>query len=110
MTQCEAWQMRCQKAYDALMEFTRKLKSEGKPQRSRNPTERLNGVVSNSFPMKELARITHALEDDPPRPSQVRDYAIWIRDVLLLKLLARHPLRALHFSVMTFRGPKPNLS
>ena len=110
MTPSEAWQMRCQKAYDELMEFTRKLQSDGKPQRSRNPKERLNSVVSNAFPMKELLRITHSLENDPPRPSQVRDYAIWIRDVLMLKLLARHPLRALHFSVMTFRGPKPNLS
>lgn len=109
LTRKEAWQMRCQEAYNALMAYTSKLNSEGKTQRSRDPAERLKAIVANQFPMKELLRVIHALENDPPRPGQERGYAVWLRDLLLLKMLARHPLRVQHFAVMTFRGPAANL-
>lgn len=105
----DAWQLRCDEAYNALMAYTSKLNSEGKTQRSRDPAERLKAIVANEFPMKELLRVIHALENDPPRPGQLRAYAVWLRDLLLLKMLARHPLRVQHFSVMTFRGPAANL-
>jgi hypothetical protein len=91
------------------MAYTAKLNSEGKTQRSRDPAERLKAIVANDFPMKELLRVIHALENDPPRQGLQRAYAVWLRDVLLLKMLARHPLRVQHFSVMTFRGPASNL-
>jgi hypothetical protein len=105
----DAWQLRCEDAYNALMAYTSKLNSEGKTQRSRDPAERLKAIVANDFPMKELLRVIHALENDPPRLGQRRGYAVWLRDLLLLKMLARHPLRVQHFSVMTFRGPAANL-
>jgi hypothetical protein len=105
----EAWQLRCEEAYNALMTYTTKLNAEGKTQLSRDPSERLKGIVANEFPMKELLRLVHALEQDPPPPVQKINYAVWLRDILLLKMLTRHPLRAHHFSVMTFRGPAANL-
>jgi hypothetical protein len=109
LTRKEAWQARCEEAYNALMAYTSKLTSEGKTQRSRDPAERLQAIVADEFPMKEMLRVIHALENDPPRQGQQRGYAVWLRDLLLLKMLVRHPLRAQHFSVMTFRGPAANL-
>jgi hypothetical protein len=104
-----AWQQKCSSAYDQLMEFTRRLKAEGKPKFSRDPNERFRTIVSNEFPMKELLRIVHELEKDPPPVHQVLGYSVWLRDVLLMNMLVRHPLRAHHFSIMTFRGPLPHL-
>lgn len=106
----EAWKQQCAAAHQALAAYTKKLKREGKPQRSRNPREVFADIVGSNFPMKELIRIIHALESDPPPTSQKRNYATWIRDVLLLRMLCRHPLRANHFSVMTFRGPDAHLA
>jgi integrase/transcriptional regulator with XRE-family HTH domain len=105
----EKWRERCAAAHNALAAYARRLKREGKPQRSRDPREVIGDIVGTDFPMKELIRIIRALESDPPPSSQKRNYATWIRDVLLLRMLCRHPLRAGHFSVMTFRGPDSNL-
>ena len=104
-----AWQLRCQTAYEALMQYTRKLKAEGKTQKSRDPKEVFQDIVASEFPMRELVRVIQAIENDPPPVIQKRNYACWIRDVLFLKMLNRHPLRANHFSIMTFRGPAANL-
>lgn len=106
----DAWHLRCGTAYAALMEYTRKLKAEGKTQKSRDPKEVFQDIVASEFPMRELVRVIQAIENDPPPVIQRRNYACWIRDVLLLKMLNRHPLRAHHFSIMTFRGPAANLS
>ena len=51
----------------------------------------------------------HELEKDPPPVHQTLGYSVWLRDVLLMNMLVRHPLRAHHFSIMTFRGPSPHL-
>jgi hypothetical protein len=103
------WQQRCEQAWKQIGDFERKLKAEGKPQKSRDPKEALREYVSNEFPMRELVRLVSAIEADPPQKRQRRSYAAWIRDVLLLKMLIRHPLRAHHFSIMKFRGPGAHL-
>ncbi len=105
----QAWQQKCSLAYDELMAYTRRLKAEGKPKYSRDPNERIRSILSNEFPMKELVRIVRELENDPPPLHQTLGYSVWLRDVLLMKMLVRHPLRAHHFSIMTFRGPAPHL-
>jgi len=91
------------------MDYTRKLQCEGKPKRSRDPNERVRSIVTDEQPIKVLLRAIRELENDPPPQVQRKNYAVWIRDVLLLKMLARHPLRAHHYSIMTFRGAMPNL-
>jgi len=106
----DVWQLRCSAAYDTLMDYTRKLKAEGKTQKSRDPKVVFQDIVASEFPMRELVRLIQDIENDPPPVVQKRNYAIWVRDVLLLKMLNRHPLRAHHFSIMTFRGPASNLS
>lgn len=104
-----AWRASCEAAHQNLLEFSRALKIEGKPRRSRDPRERIQGMLASSFPLKELLKIVRAVEHDPPPMAHERDYVVWIRDVLLLKILLNHPLRASHFSVMTFRGHDANL-
>lgn len=49
------------------------------------------------------------LEADEPPQAHKRDYAAWIRDVLLCKLLISNPLRVAQLSTMRFRGNRPNL-
>ena len=105
----EAWQAACEAAHQKLLEFSRELRIEGKPRRSRDPRERIQSILSGDFPLKELVKIISAVAHDPPPMAHGRDYAVWLRDVLLLNMLLNHPLRASHFSVMTFQGPDANL-
>ncbi len=103
------WQTLCEQSYQSLMDYTRKLGGEGKTKRSRDPNERVRYILANEQPLKALMHISRELENDPPPQSQKKNYAVWLRDVLLLKMLIRHPLRVHHYSIMTFRGAMPNL-
>ncbi|MFA7281556.1 MAG: hypothetical protein WC100_15835 [Sterolibacterium sp.] len=105
----EEWRACCEVAYQNLLAVSRRLRAAGKPERSRDPRECIHAILASPFPLKCLVQMLHAIESDPPPVSHRRDYTAWVRDVLLLKILVNHPLRASHFSVMTFRGPDPNL-
>lgn len=104
-----AWEARCAAAHQSLKEFSKELEESGRRTRSRNPKELISQFTGSEFPLKELLKVIRALEQDPPPTSQRRNYATWIRDVLLLTMLSRHPLRANHFSTMRFRGDSPSL-
>lgn len=104
----DKWREQCKSAHQELKDYHRKLKNKGVT-KSRNPRELFADFMGSDFPMMELIRMVQAVEADPPPTSHKREYATWIRDVLLLNMLCEHPLRANHYSTMTFRGPQPNL-
>lgn len=104
-----AWQRRCESAYLELLAYHKKLEMQCKGDKSRDPKETMGTLIRHEFPMLELVRIIAAIENQPPPAHHKRSYAAWLRDVLLLKMLQRHPLRGHHFAVMTFRGSNPNL-
>lgn len=108
-TPSAAWQRTCEASYQAVLAHGRRLKAQGKPVRSRDPEEQLTEILSSAFPLKYLVRLVQELERDEPPIAHSRDHATWVRDVLMLRLLLHHPLRVSHFSVMTFRGARPNL-
>lgn len=105
----KAWRSDCESAFNDLLKFTQVLKVNGKPRRSRDPRECIQSILSDPFPLKQLRKIVKAISHDQPPIAHQRDYAVWIRDVLLLEMISNHPLRASHFSIMTFRGPDANL-
>jgi integrase len=76
---------------------------------TRSPTQRVESILGDRFPLKKLVRLVRDLEADEPPQSHERDYAAWIRDVLLCKMLISNPLRVGQFSIMRFRGNRPNL-
>lgn len=104
-----SWREACAAGWTRLREFERRLALEGKIEKSRDPKESLQEYIGSDFPLKELVRLVAAIESDPPDLRQKRSHAAWIRDVLLLKILIRHPLRVHHFSIMKFRGPGAHL-
>jgi hypothetical protein len=104
-----AWQSLCEKAYQELMKFQKTLLSQGPVRRARDPSLRIEAILADEFPLRRLVMMIRDLVADEPPQSHARDYAAWIRDVLLLKLLVSNPLRATQFSIMRFRGERPNL-
>ncbi|GAB3766253.1 hypothetical protein GCM10028796_25200 [Ramlibacter monticola] len=104
-----AWQARCEAAYRVLLDHQKKLQEQSKGEKSRNPKETMGSLIRQESPMLELVRIISAIENQPPPAHHKRSYAAWLRDLLLLKMLQRHPLRGHHFAIMTFRGSAANL-
>lgn len=99
----EQWRARCAEAHAKLKNQLKSLTNEGKLTRSRDSQNRAASILNSAHPLKSLLRLVYELEANPPPPAHVRDYRAWIRDVLLVKLLVSNPLRAGHFSVMTYR-------
>jgi hypothetical protein len=106
----DAWHRRCEQAHDQVRSYENSLKAEGKLQHSRAPEESLAEFVMSDFPLRELLRLVTAIEEDEPPIRQRRNHAVWTRDVLMLNLLMRHPLRVNNISTLRLTGPRPHLT
>lgn len=97
------WQEHCARAHEKISAQLKALLNEGQPVRSRESHNRAAVILNSAHPLKELLRLPKSLEENPPPPAHLRDYRAWLRDIVLIKLLVSNPLRANHFSVMTYR-------
>lgn len=104
-----AWQAYCADAHRELLKLEKSLAAQAPVRCMRNPARRIESILGDEFPLKRLVKLVIDLEQDEPPQSHQRDYAAWIRDVLLCKMLISNPLRAAQFSIMRFRGNRPNL-
>jgi hypothetical protein len=103
------WRAYCEKAHQELLTLERALAAQSPARYSRQPTRPIEQVLASDFPLKRLVKFVRDLEADEPPQSHHRDYVVWIRDVLLCKMLIGNPLRVSQFSTMRFRGHRPNL-
>lgn len=97
-----AWRAACEQARADIKTELRRIHKD--PVRhSRDPRSRISGILAESFPLKRLERLVQDLERDAPPAAHHRDYLVWIRDVLLLRLILNNPLRISQISAMTYR-------
>jgi len=104
-----AWQAYCEKVHKELLDLEQSLAAHSPARYSREPTRLIEQILASDFPLKRLVKFVRDLEADEPPQSHHRDYVVWIRDVLLCKMLVSNPLRVSQFSTMRFRGNRPNL-
>ncbi|WP_427914825.1 hypothetical protein ACPWT1_07910 [Ramlibacter sp. MMS24-I3-19] len=95
----EKWKQRCQSAFEQARLFARQVKAEGR--RSRDSKEPIAYMLSLQNP---LAAVTEAIARmDAARPcAGGQAEAIWMRDRVMVKLLASNPLRAKNLKLLTF--------
>ncbi|KVD94069.1 hypothetical protein WI90_08115 [Burkholderia ubonensis] len=104
-----AWRLYCEEAHRELLTVEKSLAAQAPVRYARSPGRRVEAILGDAFPLRRLVKIVRDLEADEPPQAHERDYAAWVRDVLLCKLLIGNPLRAAQFSIMRFRGNRPNL-
>lgn len=97
------WQTECARVWEVLRGRAKKLGAIGVLGRSRDSTESIAAILAESRPMRPVMGMIATLERSPPPQSAVSNHAVWLRDIVLLKMLVSNPLRAQHFSIMTFR-------
>ena len=99
----DAWRTHCAMARAKLREFRNRAFDTMGIRVSRDPTERIAGVLHDEFPLKRLVDFCETLERSAPPPAHHRDYCAWIRDVAMCKLITSNPLRVGQFAAMIFR-------
>lgn len=104
-----AWHSYCEETHRELLNLEKSLAAHSPVRYSRSPGRRVETILGDEFPLKRLVKIVRDLEADEPPQAHERDYAAWVRDVLICKMLISNPLRAAQFSIMRFRGNRPNL-
>ena len=104
-----AWRSYCEEVHRELLNLEKSLVAHSPVRHARSPGRRVETILGDAFPLKRLVKMVQDLEADEPPQAHARDYAAWIRDVLLCKMLISNPLRAAQFSIMRFRGSRPNL-
>lgn len=97
------WQEHCALARQKICEFRVRAEDSMKVKPSRDPQERIVGLLQDEFPLKRLVEFVHTLQNSAPPPAHHRDYVAWIRDVTLCRLLMSNPLRISQYAAMTFK-------
>lgn len=98
------WRLHCQQARQAIRDFRVRAHDTMGIRASRDPTERITAVLNADFPLKTLVEFVETLERSAPPPAHERDYAAWLRDVVLCRMLLSNPLRVGQYAAMTFRA------
>ncbi len=97
------WRTECARVWAVFRDRAKKLSAKGVMGRSRDSTESIAAILAESRPLRPVMEMIATLERSPPPPSAAANRATWLRDIVLLKMLVSNPLRAHHFSIMTYR-------
>ena len=97
------WQAECERVWEVLRGRAKKLGAKGVLKCSRDTTECIAAILAESRPLRPVLEMIATLERSPPPQSAVSNRSVWLRDIVLLKMLVSNPLRAQHFSIMSYR-------
>lgn len=95
----EAWQRRCRLAFEQARMFSQQVKDVA--QCARNSKDPIAYMLSLPNPLSVVAEAIARMDAARPSTGGVTE-AIWMRDRLMLKLLASNPLRAKNLKLLTF--------
>lgn len=102
----DAWRIHCETARRQMLDHLQLMfggkDGDKKVEYSRCPTRRASVVLNSEAPLRALVAFEEELESSPPPPAHHRDYIAWLRDVVLVKLMIRNPLRSETYGAMTF--------
>ena len=97
------WQNECARVHAVFLARAKKLSARGILSYSRDATEPIAAILADARPLRVAIEMIATLERSPPPLSATLSCAVWLRDIVLLKLLVSNPLRVSHFSIMTYR-------
>jgi hypothetical protein len=100
------WRELCATTHRKITDRVKAIRGggNGKVSKSRDPIAPIASILSSPSPLKILLQFVYDLESNPPPILHHRDYVVWIRDVLFLKLIVSNPLRASQFAVMRYQS------
>lgn len=100
----DRWQAECARVWALYKSQAENVMSSKNLQQARDPREPINDILSLPRPLATVMTMLATLKKNPPPVSCTKSRAVWLRDVLLISFLSANPLRAQHFSTMTYRS------
>ena len=97
--QQRTWTEQCAEAFASAKKITAYYKNKHKP--SRDPFEPIRDVLALRNPLDAVVDMLARMRAERPRTGGLRE-ASWVRDILLIQLLATVPLRAKNFRELTW--------
>jgi len=100
------WRELCAATHRKITDRVKAIRGggNGKVGKSRDPIEPIASILSSPSPLKLLLQFVYDLESNPPPLMHHRDYVVWMRDVLFLKMIVSNPLRASQFALMRYQS------
>ena len=101
----ERWRTHCALAHQKFAAIAKNLRKGGSGAigKSRDPRAPIANILSSPSPLKVILRFVYDLESNPPPLLHHRDYIVWLRDVVMTKMISSNPLRASQFGMMRYR-------
>lgn len=100
--QASRWQEVCAAIHLKVRDRVKAIRGRERIWRSRDPREPIASILASSSPLKVLLKFVQAVESNPPPLVHHRSYIVWLRDVVLLKMIVSNPLRASHFPLLRY--------
>jgi integrase len=99
----QQWKAHCTESYHHLGEVSSHLLATGQVVQSRDPKQPIQPILDRPRPITALFELIDTMEAHAPSTKWKGRLAVYMRDLLLIKLLVANPLRAHHFCIMTYR-------
>ena len=99
--QMRTWDELCDKAMATCQKVVERYKDLHAP--SRNPHEPIRSVLGMSSPLDAVVDMLNRMRAEMPVSGGVRE-ASWMRDIVLMQVLASVPLRAKNLRELTWKG------
>lgn len=99
----ESWQTECAKVWAVYKSQADMVMGSRNLEKGREPCEPIQDILASKTPLAEVMKMLATLKRNPPPATCFKTKGVWYRDVLLLSFLTANPLRAQHFSTMTYR-------
>lgn len=99
----ELWRAECAKVWALYKSQAENVMGSKNLQRGRDPGEPIKDILNAKRPLATIMKMLATLKRNPPPSHCFKSRAVWLRDVLLISFLSANPLRAQHFSTMTWR-------
>lgn len=99
----EAWQLACATTHDALVKRIRTITKSDSVKFSRDPEEPIQAILAQPEPLRVLLDMIQTMQTLAPRKRYGAVFWVWLRDLLLMKMMCTNPLRISQIAVMTYR-------
>lgn len=96
------WQANCTEVYTWAADMKRKLHSAGM-ELSRAPMEPIMHILELPNPLDAIKDMCIRMRACRPTTGGIEE-AVWMRDILLVKVASGHPLRAKNLKLLTYRA------
>lgn len=96
------WQNMCKASHQTCDGHIKAMEDDGTVERHRNPFDPLRPVLDMADPMQAVADMIHRMKKDRPLTGGMSE-AVWLRDIVLIKILSSNPLRAKNLKLLTYK-------